>query len=156
MPGKEPDKVQREIEELLGKLDTFVPEERFTSKMRDRRKQEKAAQRTGPTVSERLGRRLSGLTLGHLMLAGIGLFLVAYFLQDPLGGWARWLTYAGIGMTLVAFVLSILNRGSGARTPVVRAGSGRVQKRWRGQVIEYGDPTMTDKVRDWFRRKGRR
>ena len=150
------DKVQREIEELLDKLDNFVPEERFASKIRDRRKQEKAAQRTGPTVGERIGKRLAGLTLGHLMLGGIGFVLVAWIFQDPLGGAARWITIAGIVLTVAAFALSIINRGSGARTPVVRTGTGRVQKRWRGQIIEYGEPSTTDKVRDWLRRRGRR
>jgi len=58
-----PDKLQREIEELLDKLDTFVPEERFASKMRDRKRQERAA-RNGPPLSERLSGRLGGVTVG--------------------------------------------------------------------------------------------
>lgn len=156
MPGKEPDKVQREIEELLGKLDNFVPEERFASKIRDRRKHQKAAQRTGPTLTQRLSRRLAGMTLGHVMLAGLALFLIAFFFSDPLGGLARWITIAGLLLTGTAFVLSIVNRGAGARTPLVRTGSGRVQKSWRGQVIEYGEPSTMDRLRDWFRRRWRR
>ena len=39
MAPKEPDKVQREIEELLDKLDNFVPEDRFASKMKQRRRE---------------------------------------------------------------------------------------------------------------------
>jgi hypothetical protein len=42
--------------------------------------------------------------------------------------------------------------GSGSRTTV----GGRVERRWRGQVIEYGEPSPMDRVRDWFRRRGRR
>jgi hypothetical protein len=155
-PTKEPDKVQREIEELLGNLDSFVPEERFASKIRDRRKQQKAAQRTGPTLTERISRRFAGITLGHVMLTGLALFLIAFFFQDPLGGFTRWISIAGLLLTGTAFVLSILNRGAGARTPLIRTGSGRVRKTWRGQVIEYGEPSSMDRLRDWLRRRGRR
>ena len=151
-----PDKVQREIEELLDKLDTFVPEERFASKIRDRRKREKAAARTGPTLGERVGRRFSGITLGHIMLAGLACFVIAFFARDALGDAGRWLSIAGLLLTLTAFVLSIRSKSSGSRTPLFRAGSGRVQKRWRGQVIEYGEPSTVDRVRGWFRRRDRR
>jgi hypothetical protein len=151
-----PDKVQREIEELLDKLDNFVPEERFASKIRDRRKREKAEARTGPTLGERIGRRFSGITLGHVMLAGIACFLIAFFARDQLGDAGRWISIAGLVLTLTAFVLSVVNKGSGSRTPLVRTGSGQVQKRWRGQVIEYGEPSTVDRVRGWFRRKGKR
>jgi hypothetical protein len=153
MPGKEPDKVQREIEELLGKLDTFVPEERFTSKIRDRRRQEKLAARTGPTLRERLTRPLSRITLGHVMLAGLACFVIAFFFGGLLGPWTRWLSIAGLLMTGSAFLISVLNRGTSSRTPLIR--SGRTQKRWRGQIIEYGEPSAVDRVRGWFRRRGR-
>lgn len=160
MPGKEPtrepDKVQREIEELLGSLDSFVPEERFASKIRDRRRQQKAAQRTGPALTERISRRFARITLGHVMLAGLALFLIAYFFQDPLGGFTRWISIAGLLLTGTAFVLSIVNRGAGARTPLIRTGSGRVRKSWRGQEIEYGEASFIDRLRDSFRRKGPR
>jgi hypothetical protein len=48
-----------------------------------------------------------------------------------------------------AFVLSVINGGQ------MRMGGnrGRVQKRWRGEVIEYGEPSTMDRVRGWFRRK---
>ena len=150
-----PDKVQREIEELLDKLDNFVPEERFTSKMRDRKRQERAA-RSGPSLTERLSRRFSGITLGHIMLAGIALFLFAFFFDGVLGGATRWVSYAALLMTGGAFLLSIFNRGSGSRTPVVKSRPGRTQKMWRGQVIEYGEPTTFERLRGMFRRRGRR
>jgi hypothetical protein len=150
-----PDKVQREIEELLDKLDTFVPEERFASKMRDRKRQERA-QRNGPPLTERLSRRLSGVTVGHIMLAGIALFLIGAFADGPLGPAAFWVTIAGLALAGGAFVLSIVNRGSGSRTPIMKSRPGRTQKMWRGQVIEYGEPTTFDRLRGMFRRRGRR
>ena len=90
------------------------------------------------------------------MLAGLALFLIAYFFQDSLGGLTRWISIAGLLLTGTAFALSIVNRGAGARTPLIRTGSGRVRKSWRGQEIEYGEASFIDRLRDSFRRKGPR
>lgn len=150
-----PDKVQREIEELLDKLDNFVPEERFASKMRDRKKQERA--RSGPTAVEKMTSRLSGLTLGHLMLAGLVLFVIAWVFQGPLGEATRWIIITSMVISGGAFLLSILNRGRGVSTPVMKARPGHVQKVWRGQVIEYDEEAKTmGRLRGMFRRRGRR
>jgi hypothetical protein len=150
-----PDKVQREIEELLDKLDNFVPEERLATKMRERKRQQQREAR-GPSLVERLPQRLAGITLGHVMLAGIALFLVAFFFDDQLGSAARWVSIGALVLTGGAFVLSIINRSSGSRTPVMRTRPGRVQKVWRGQVIEYGEPTPFERLKGIFRRRGRR
>jgi hypothetical protein len=148
-----PDKVQREIEELLDKLDNFVPEERFTTKMRDRKRRERPAPSSGPPFWESVGRRVSGITLGHVMLAGLACLVVGFVLRDS--DYARWLSIAGLLLTAAAFILSIMNKGSGSRTPLFRTGGSRVQKRWRGQIIEYGEPSAIDRLRQWFRRRGR-
>lgn len=153
MPGsKESDKVQREIEELLEKLDNFVPEERLASKIKHRRSERKRAERTTPTMWEQATARLSRITLGQIMIAGIVCLAVAFLFDGPLGGWARWLTILGIVLSAGAFVMSVVRGGGAAGRPV----SGRVQKRWRGEVIEYGEPSTMERVRGWFRRRGRR
>jgi hypothetical protein len=157
MSGNEPDKLQREIEELLDRLDNFVPEERFVEKIRTRRKQQRRRERAlheareGPTVVTRVRRRLSQISLGQLMLAGLACLLVAWLFHDALGGWATWVTLAGIVLTLTAFVASVV-MGAGARSTI---GGKRVEKRWRGQVIEYSEPSAFERVRGWFRRKAR-
>ncbi len=153
MPGKEPDKMRREIEELLDKLDTFVPEERLAAKIKSRRKQERAASRGGPTPLERARRRLSNITLGQVMIAGLALLLISWLFGDALpDGWAFWMGIAGMVLTGAAFVISILTRG-GAGTTV---GGRHVEKRWRGQVISYSEPSPMDRFREWVRRRGRR
>jgi hypothetical protein len=148
MAGKDSDKVQREIEELLEQLDNFVPEERLAAKIRNRRRQR--PQSEGPSTWQRFTSRISRVTLGQIMLAGLACLLVSFLFDDPLGRWAGWLTIAGIVMTAGAFILSIM-RGGGSRSTI----GGRVQKRWRGQVIEYGEPTTMERVKGWFRRRGR-
>lgn len=153
MPGKEPDKMHREIEELLGKLDTFVPEERLAAKIKNRRKQERASTRGGPTPFDRVRRRLSNITLGQVMIAGLALLLISWLFGGALpDGWAWWMGIAGMLLTGAAFVISFATRGGAGST----IGGRHVQKRWRGQVIEYSEPSPMDRFREWMRRRRRR
>ena len=144
------DRVQREIEEILDKLDTFVPEERFTAKMRAKRKERAARERTGPTLWQRVTRPFTHITLGHLLIAGIALFAVSYLFDDQLGSMAVWFTVAGVVLAGGAFIFSVINGGN---TRLRFGSGGRVQKRWRGQVIEYSQPGPVDRVRGWWRRR---
>ena len=148
--SKESDKVQREIEELLEKLDNFVPEERLASKIKNRRSEKRRTARTGPTMWEQATARLSRITLGQVMIAGIICLAVAFLFDGPLGAWAGPLTILGIVLSAGAFIMSVV-RGGRRGDPV----SGRVQRRWRGEIIEYGEPTPMERMRGWFRRKGR-
>ncbi|MBI5289437.1 MAG: hypothetical protein HY873_10755 [Chloroflexi bacterium] len=149
MPQKS-DRVQREIEDLLNKLDNFVPEERFISKVKSKRKAE-----AGPGLVSRMGKALGRpfrrITLGHVMLAGIALMLTAWLAPNLYGDYARMATLLGLVLAGAAMLLSFM--GWDSRRTI--AGGG-VEKRWRGQVIRYDQPTGSNKVRDWFRKRGRR
>lgn len=141
------DRIQREVEELLEKLDTFVPEERLASKIRNRARRKPDGE---PGVIARGWKRVSRISLGQLMLAGFALILVAWFFRAPLGGLSTWLISLGLVMAAVAFVLSIVRGGTG------RTIGGTVERRWRGQPIEYSaGPSAADRIRDWFRRRRR-
>jgi hypothetical protein len=146
MAPNEPDKVQREIEELLGKLDNFVPEERLVSKIKKRRKTE-----AGPGALERLLKRLSRLTLGHVMLAGLALLLLTSFAPGLFGGYARYAMILGLLLTGSAFVMSVI--GWDSRRTIT---GGTTEKRWRGQVIDYSPPSAPSRFRDWLRGKRKR
>ncbi len=145
MPPREPDKVQREIEELLDKLDNFVPEDRLAQKIRKRQRDE-----MGPGLLERAWTRISRISLGQAMLAGLALLLIGTFFRQPLGGWAGPIMIAGIVLAAGAFLLSVVN-GDSRRT----ISGGRSEKRWRGQVIDYSEPSATSRLRDWLRRRRR-
>ncbi len=145
MAPQEPDKVQREIEELLDKLDNFVPEDRLASKIRKRRRAE-----TGPGAIERAWKRVSRVSLGQAMLAGLALIVISWIFRSPLGSLASPVMIAGIVLVIGAFVLSVVN-GDSRRT----IAGGRQEKRWRGQVIDYSEPSTTSRIRDWFRRRRR-
>jgi hypothetical protein len=145
MPQQDSDKVKREIEDLLDKLDNFVPEERLVSKIKGRRK---AA--AGPSLVDRLWRRARRLSLGHAMLAGVVLLLVGYLAPHSLGSFRTPVLLLGLGLTIGAFVLTVVN-GDSRRT----LGGGPTQKRWRGQVIDYSEPGPASRLREWWRRRHR-
>ncbi|HLB24667.1 MAG TPA: hypothetical protein VJP07_11280 [Dehalococcoidia bacterium] len=144
------DRVQREIEDLLDKLDNFVPEERFISKVKSRRKQQE-----GPGLLSRLWASLTRpfrrITLGHVMLAGIALMLTSWLAPGLYGDYARLASILGLAITGIVIILSLM--GWDARRTIA---GGSVEKRWRGQVINYEQPAAPNRVRDWFRRRGRR
>ena len=140
MVQKEPDKVQREIEELLGKLDNFVPEERLVSKIKSRRRAE-----AGPGFTERLLKRVSHITLGHVMIAGLALLLLSSFAPGLFGGYSRWAMILGLLLTGGAFVMSVIGWDS-QRTIT----GGTTAKRWRGQVIDYSAPSPASRFRNWL------
>ncbi|HYM14621.1 MAG TPA: hypothetical protein VEZ14_03615 [Dehalococcoidia bacterium] len=150
MPPRDSDKVRREVEELLDKLDNFVPEDRLVSKMRSRRK---AA--AGPNALERawtsLRRSLTRFTLGHALLAGIVLLIAATVFRQSLGAAATPLMVVGIVLAAGAFLLSIIG-GDSRRT----LAGGHQEKRWRGQVIDYSEPSPTSRLREWLRGRRRR
>ncbi|MDE3095415.1 MAG: hypothetical protein KGK07_05355 [Chloroflexota bacterium] len=146
-PENGQDRIHREIEELLDKLDNFVPEDRLATKIRNKAKRRPDG---APGPAGRLAGRIRRVTLGQLMLAGFALTILSYLFSSPLGAASTWLIVLGLLMAGAAFVLSIA-RGGGSRTL-----GGSVEKRWRGQVIRYSTgPSAMDRIRDWFRRRHR-
>lgn len=149
MPQQQ-DRVQREIEELLGKLDNFVPEERFISKIKSRRKAQAGPgllSRSWTTVSKPFRR----ITLGHVMILGLVLMVSSWLAPGLYGDYRGLASFAGFVLMALAFVMSLL--GWDSRRTIA---GGRVQRRWRGQVMEYDQPSSTSKVREWFRKRGRK
>ena len=143
------DRVKREIEELLDKLDTFVPEERLASKIRNRSKRTSDSQ---PSAVQRALSRAARVSLGQLIITGIVLVLVGFFFRAPLGGATTWLIGVGLVLAAAAFLMSLLTGGTGKTV----TGGGTVEKRWRGQVIEYSEPSAANRIREWFRSRRRR
>jgi len=137
------DKIKREIEDILNKLDDFVPEE--TAAQRVRRKSSNAAS----SFMRALLAPLARISVQQVMLAALIIIVVGFFAMRmfPAG---RFVLIAGIILFLTSFALSFFNRSS--------AGSGaqpKTEKRWRGQPINLDDePSLPNRIRDWL--KGRR
>ena len=136
------DNIQREIEEILNRLDEFVPEERVPSRLR--RRTSAAAAAIGRAVLGPLAR----ISLRQVMLTSLALIVLAFFAMRIHPLFARWVIIAGLILFLTSFALSFVSRGS---PPTV-------EKHWRGRPIELNEPSLADRLRAWLqaRRRQRR
>lgn len=135
-----PNRIEREIDEILARLDDFVPEEK-----RGRRPPTRPPRpRPGAGLGARLRALTSGLTGGHIVLGATVMLLLAVFLRSfgVFPTVTRWATYAGLIVIFGAIFLSI----RGPR----RSSKGAY---WRGQPIELRRPNPLMRLRMWWRRR---
>ncbi len=105
------DKVQREIEDLLNRLDTFLPEESVASKVRKR------SSNAASSMLRSLTEPLTHISLRTVMLTALGLIVGGFILGNVYSSVGHWMLIAGVVLLLASFVLSFLTRGSGAGPP---------------------------------------
>jgi hypothetical protein len=139
------DKVKREIEELLNRLDEFVPEKGTPRK--ERRTSQVASDAAGGLFAQLGG----SISLKHVMLAAFALVVIAFLTMPIAPMLGRWVAIGGLILFVTAFVLSFFSR-----TPEAP----KVEKRWRGEVMDLdsGRPSLGERLRAWFdsKRRGRR
>ncbi len=130
------DQLQREIEDLLNKLDEFIPEQKATTRLRKR-----LIDRIGG-LKGRLGSFFSHVSLGHLMVVSLVLIFVAFVFRSSTIG--QYSLFVGLGLLAVTIVISfVTNR----RAP---------EKRWRGQVVDLSQPGPLDRLQSWFKNRRNR
>jgi hypothetical protein len=119
-------KLERDIEEILAKVDRFPPKRSLWSRVRSRLM----------GALESVGRPLAALprprvSVGQILLLGIALIIIAYVFGDSLGGTSivRGVVIAAIVLFIGAFIFS-LRRQSASRIP---------EKRWRGQTMDLDE-----------------
>lgn len=138
-----PDRIEREIEDILSKLDDFVPEKGqkpipFRKPAR-RRSQQK----------NWFSQRLSRITINQVMVYALIAVIAGFILRGlPL---AYWVMIGGLVVLVAAFILSLR---TGGKSTI----SGNYEKRWRGEPIDVrnydaGTPTIGDRIVHWFRRR---
>lgn len=127
------DRLQREIEEILSKVEGIPPQARPRRHLNLR-----LGQRLH-SLLQGLLERLSRVSVGQLMLASIAVILVAYLFRSVIPV-ANYLIMAGITLFLVSFVLSF-------RRPRIA-----YEKRWRGRVVDDREPSLADRLRLWWQR----
>jgi hypothetical protein len=130
------DRLQKEIEELLGRIDTFPPRRPLWIRVRDTL--------TSPYRSARRWLRDLGLprvTPGHILLTAIAIIIVAWVAEPGGSSVTRYLIVGGIILFITAFVLSLRRQSN---TP---------QKRWRGEPLDLSGPTATTRLRSWWSRR---
>ena len=142
------DRIEKEIEEILRKIDDFVPE-----KPRSVRK--RPADKTAPPFENPsraapaprgsgTGGSLSRVSLNQVMGWSLIAVLIAFFLPIPGSGWV---ILAALLVFGVAFLLSRMGGGSSSRG---------VEKRWRGEPLDLSGPSLPTRIRDWIKGKRRR
>ncbi len=131
------DKMKREIEDILNRLDSFVPEESAISRMR-RRSSGGAA-----NFARALLGPLARISLGQVLLTSLALIIIAFFGRrvSPV---FNWVMIAALLLFLTAFALSLFNRG-----PT------KTEHHWRGRIVELDQPSFADRLRAWLQAKRR-
>jgi len=146
-----PNRVEREIEEILSKLDGEPPSARGRPPTRMRR-----------SLRARVGRSISGwrtrfsgvpaLSAGNVMLAGIALILGSLFIQVASSEVARWAVLLGLALFAGSFIYSLFFRNRGA-------GPVSSDAYWRGQRIPRATlrgSSLSDRLRGWWQGRNRR
>jgi hypothetical protein len=93
-----PDRLQREVEDLLSRLDKFPPRKPLWKRVRD--SLVGSVRRVGGAV------HFSALSAGHVLLIGIAL-IVGTWVLIPGADIARWLIAGGIVLFIGAFIFSL-------------------------------------------------
>ena len=93
-----PDKIQREVEDLLSRLDTFPRKRPVWSRARSAMR---GWFRSASGVS------LPRLSAGHILLISIGVIVVASVILPGGSDAVRWVIAAGIVMFIGAFIFSL-------------------------------------------------
>jgi hypothetical protein len=113
-----PDRIQREVEELLDRLEKFPPKRPLPSRISN------AVAAPFRAISRSFANlRLPSISAGHVLLAAMVIIVVVYVAGGSNGLW-RWIIAGAILMFIGAFVWS-LRRGS--RPPT---------KYWRDKPID--------------------
>ncbi len=144
------DRLEREIEEILGKIEQFPNQE-----TRARRARRRNVNRVTSTVAgwqQGVARQLGRVSVSQIMLMSFLLILFAFFFRGrgiP-AFLSSWILVAGVILFVSAFAVLLLGRGRGG-------GGGSVEQRWRGRTIQYRTgPTLGDRVRRWWTSRSRR
>jgi hypothetical protein len=141
------DKFEREIEEILAKLDDKLPpagEERPPISLASRRQQKSKAAKTRAPRSNPL-RFVSPTTL---LFAGAGIMFGGLLLSNVWGP-LIWASLSGVLLFVGAFLWSF------RKTPRPGPSASPKGVYWRDRYIEYGAPAASggSRIKNWFRRK---
>ena len=144
------DRIEKEIEEILRKIDDFVPEKPRSVRKRPPDKSapafENPSRAAATPRSTGTGGSLSRVSLNQVMGWSLIAVLVAFFLPIPGSGWV---ILAALLVFGVAFLLSRMGGVGGG-------GSRGVEKRWRGETLDLSGPSLPTRIRDWIKGKRRR
>ncbi len=132
------DKIKREIEDILNKLDNFVPEESAT---------EKARRRSSGAIASVLRTILAPFTrisIQQVMLTALVIMVVGFLAMRVHPIYGRYVLIAGVILFLTSFALSFFSRSSDPP-------QSSSEKRWRGQPIDLDEPSLPNRIKAWLK-----
>lgn len=142
-----PDRLEREINEILAKIDQFPPPEE--RRRRASSKRMGGARNAFSSGTQGVTRELARVSLSQLMLLAFVLILASLFLRSVPFAWP-WMLYAGLVLFLTSFVLMAVTGGRGASS----GGRGQ-QQYWRGRPVSYDSDSLSRRMRRWWGRQRR-
>ncbi len=127
------DRIQQEIEEILGKYKRFPLREPLWRRIRRR------LSRWLSSMSRWWASHLPRITVGRVMLVGVAMIIAAWF---GFGGKSatQMVLVAGLILFVAAFIFSLRRRPR------------YVEKRWRGQTVKLAEPGVSQRLRSWWDR----
>ena len=140
-----PNRIEREIEEILTKLDEFVPNERPT------RRAKRRARGLLDGGGQRLRNLTRGLSGGHVLLGAAVLLLIAFVIRGSFPTIAQWATYIALAVFFGAIVFSI--RPIGRKRPTYWRGQPVELRRRRAHPLRGPRPSALMRLRMWWRRR---
>ncbi len=129
-------KLERDIEEVLAKIERFPPKRSLRSRIR--RRLTNVLGGAGEALASIPRPRIN---IGQVLLLGIAVIVIAYVFRDAIGSRSlvRIIIIGGIVTFIGAFIFS-LRRQSASRLP---------EKRWRGQLMDVDRPGGSE---PWWKR----
>ena len=129
------DRIKREIEDILSRLDD-LPAERKPIPIRRR------SSGSAGAFGRALGGPLAQISLRNVMLTALVLVIAGFFGMRVLP-FGQWLLIAGLLLFFTTFALSFFGRKSAPQH----------EKRWRGQQMDLSPPSFGDRLRAWLQAK---
>lgn len=147
--AKNNDRLEREINEILGKIEQF-PDAESRAKRGRRRNFNRVTSRIAD-IQRGVARRLGTVSVSQLMLASFLLVLFAFFFRGrgipPTV--SSWILLAGVILFISTFAVMLFGPRS--------RGGGTMEQRWRGRTIEYrSGPSFPERLRHWWSSRTRR
>jgi hypothetical protein len=127
------DRIEREIEEILKKIENFP----------ERSKGARPPRRPAASGGGTLQRWLARISLRKVMMWALFSVLVAFVMRGVPG--AYWLLVGALVVFVTAFILSTRGGPTGSQAP---------EKRWRGQPLDLSAPSWPNRIKAFL--KGRK
>ena len=129
-----PERYKDEIEEILKQAENVLSEESTKAEAPKPRGKRRVIRL--PALPTKGGWQWPTFSPGKVMLAALAMFVLALVLH------ATTFVWVGLGLFVVAYVMFFLQP---------KSGSTGYQKRWRGRLVEEGNPSLWDRFRRLLR-----